>query len=365
MRLGRRGAPASSSSAQRQALHLLDHPLGVHRVAVVDDEARPRTASGARGPCGGDPPVPPRCARPAAGARPRRAASRRARDRRRRDRASRWREYLPAPQADERALAPADRGALEPVSLGGASPKTRPRVAPRCRRLAGASVDQVDAAPGALARPSALFSLDRRRARPRAPARLGPSSSRPRRERVDRQSVAERELTASTTSPTPTLARPSSAASALAHCEHVMSARWLPPRARRRAARSPRRARPGTRTPASSPRRRGAARPARAGRLAQAAGERLRIRGERLASAHDLGPRHGCRRAARPRRCSPIRSASCGRSSPSSGFIVPTSRNRAGWETETPSRSTTLTRAPRRRAARRTRWSSSRLISST
>ena len=51
--------------------------------------------------------------------------------------------------------------------------------------------------------------------------------------------------------------------------------------------------------------------------------------------------------------CRPIRSAICGRSSPSSGFIVPTSRNRAGCEIDTPSRSTTLTPAPRRRAARR------------
>ena len=36
----------------------------------------------------------------------------------------------------------------------------------------------------------------------------------------------------------------------------------------------------------------------------------------------------------------PNRSSSCGRSSPSSGFIVPTSRNRAAWRTDTPSRST-------------------------
>ena len=37
---------------------------------------------------------------------------------------------------------------------------------------------------------------------------------------------------------------------------------------------------------------------------------------------------------------SPNRSSNCGRSSPSSGFMVPTSRNREGCRTETPSRST-------------------------
>ncbi|CPB02821.1 Uncharacterised protein [Mycobacterium tuberculosis] len=37
---------------------------------------------------------------------------------------------------------------------------------------------------------------------------------------------------------------------------------------------------------------------------------------------------------------SPNRSSSCGRSSPSSGFIVPISTKRASWEWEMPSRST-------------------------
>ena len=41
-----------------------------------------------------------------------------------------------------------------------------------------------------------------------------------------------------------------------------------------------------------------------------------------------------------PRTVSPKRSSSCGRSSPSSGFIVPTSRKREACRTETPSRST-------------------------
>src|SRR5450759_1328309 len=62
---------------------------------------------------------------------------------------------------------------------------------------------------------------------------------------------------------------------------------------------------------------------------------------------------------------SPKRSSSCGRSSPSSGFIVPTRMNRDGWANDTPSRSTTLT--PIAAASRRTStmWSSSRLTSST
>ncbi len=38
----------------------------------------------------------------------------------------------------------------------------------------------------------------------------------------------------------------------------------------------------------------------------------------------------------------PKRSSSCGRSSPSSGFMVPTRMNRDGCDTETPSRSTVL-----------------------
>ena len=51
----------------------------------------------------------------------------------------------------------------------------------------------------------------------------------------------------------------------------------------------------------------------------------------------------------------PKRSSSCGRSSPSSGFIEPTSTKRAGWRWETPSRSTRVARRRRRRRAARRR----------
>ncbi len=62
---------------------------------------------------------------------------------------------------------------------------------------------------------------------------------------------------------------------------------------------------------------------------------------------------------------SPKRSSNCGRSSPSSGFMVPTRRKRAAWRTETPSRSTDdepVAAASRRES---TRWSPRRLTSST
>ena len=52
---------------------------------------------------------------------------------------------------------------------------------------------------------------------------------------------------------------------------------------------------------------------------------------------------------------SPKRSSSCGRSSPSSGFIEPTSTKRAGWRCEMPSRSTRLLAGRRRRRAARRR----------
>src|SRR5438874_4915846 len=62
---------------------------------------------------------------------------------------------------------------------------------------------------------------------------------------------------------------------------------------------------------------------------------------------------------------SPKRSSSCGRSSPSSGFIVPTRMKCDGWLNDTPSRSMVLT--PIAAASRRTstRWSSRRFTSST
>ena len=55
----------------------------------------------------------------------------------------------------------------------------------------------------------------------------------------------------------------------------------------------------------------------------------------RTTSARSPGSRDARTSTARPKR-----SSSCGRNSPSSGFIVPTSRNRAACRTETPSRST-------------------------
>ena len=62
---------------------------------------------------------------------------------------------------------------------------------------------------------------------------------------------------------------------------------------------------------------------------------------------------------------SPNRSSSCGRSSPSSGFMVPTSTNRAACSTETPSRSTVDRPIAAASSSRSTRWSCSRLTSST
>ncbi len=60
----------------------------------------------------------------------------------------------------------------------------------------------------------------------------------------------------------------------------------------------------------------------------------------------------------------PNRSSNCGRSSPSSGFIVPTSRNRAACRTETPSRSTYERPIAAASSSRSTRWSCSRFTSS-
>src|SRR6267378_2134607 len=83
-------------------------------------------------------------------------------------------------------------------------------------------------------------------------------------------------------------------------------------------------------------------------------------------SLHDALPiRVSC--IASPRTCtqSPKRSTNCGRSSPSSGFIVPTKTNRAASPAETPSRST-VTQPPAAASNRRsTMWSGSRLTSST
>jgi len=62
---------------------------------------------------------------------------------------------------------------------------------------------------------------------------------------------------------------------------------------------------------------------------------------------------------------SPNRSRSCGRSSPSSGFIEPIRTNRAGWLTDTESRSTWLRPIADASSSTSTRWSASRLTSST
>ena len=61
----------------------------------------------------------------------------------------------------------------------------------------------------------------------------------------------------------------------------------------------------------------------------------------------------------------PNRSSSWGRSSPSSGFIVPTRTNRAACSTETPSRSTVERPIAAASRSRSTRWSWSRFTSST
>lgn len=62
---------------------------------------------------------------------------------------------------------------------------------------------------------------------------------------------------------------------------------------------------------------------------------------------------------------SPNLSSNCGRSSPSSGFIVPTSKKRAACRTETPSRSTYEAPIAAASSSRSTKWSWSRLTSST
>jgi energy-coupling factor transporter ATP-binding protein EcfA2 len=60
----------------------------------------------------------------------------------------------------------------------------------------------------------------------------------------------------------------------------------------------------------------------------------------------------------------PNRSSSCGRSSPSSGFMVPTSRNLEACRSEIPSRSTLALPVAAASSRTSTIWSGSRLISS-
>ena len=62
---------------------------------------------------------------------------------------------------------------------------------------------------------------------------------------------------------------------------------------------------------------------------------------------------------------SPNRSSSCGRSSPSSGFMVPTSRKLDACRSETPSRSTLVLPVAAASSSTSTMWSGSKLISST
>src|SRR6266851_4953727 len=62
---------------------------------------------------------------------------------------------------------------------------------------------------------------------------------------------------------------------------------------------------------------------------------------------------------------SPKRSSSCGRSSPSSGFMVPTRMKREGCENDTPSLSTEFTPIAAASSSTSTMWSSRRLTSST
>ena len=100
-------------------------------------------------------------------------------------------------------------------------------------------------------------------------------------------------------------------------------------------------------------------------RLRPGGDEGGRVGVEGLPAADDLGPGRRGRSGLRTSTARPKRSRSWGRRSPSSGFMEPTSRNRAGWLWETPSRSTRFT--PEAAASRRasTRWSARRLTSST
>ena len=72
-----------------------------------------------------------------------------------------------------------------------------------------------------------------------------------------------------------------------------------------------------------------------ANRAANAAGSASKAIRLRTTSARVAGSRGAAASTVRPNR-----SSSCGRSSPSSGFMVPTSKNLAACCTDTPSRST-------------------------
>ena len=80
----------------------------------------------------------------------------------------------------------------------------------------------------------------------------------------------------------------------------------------------------------------------------------------RMTSARTSTSREACTSTV-----SPNRSSSCGRSSPSSGFMVPISTKRASWLCETPSRSMCTRPIAAASSSTSTRWSCSRLTSST
>ena len=331
---------ASSSSAKRDPLDLLDHAARRAPTSCCRRRSRRRTASGARGPCGGGPPGAPR-RRPAAahGGRAQRGVDRDVVSPRPREPVAR---VLARAPADERARAPPDRAALEPVAPAAAVEDAR-RVASTLS-TAGARSSGRRLGSSARSPPPRFFSGHLRpRARPRGRARAraasssgaGPNGSSGSRwpsassaasstssgstrlapgERRDRlRALDDRDVGAVAATPTPTT-RPAIAAVQ----------------------------RSGTRTAARSC----GARAIALGELVLLATSRAGTPSGSAANASRrriTSARAADRAAPRPRPRARCRSAICGRSSPSSGFIVPTRRNRAGWETDTPSRSTTLT----------------------
>ena len=152
------------------------------------------------------------------------------------------------------------------------------------------------------------------------------------------------------------------------------AARCAPPPGRRacRRRRTPRTApRSGAARCRAAPlvdQRAGGGDPARPGRASCVGVPRPRTRPGRLrrpAAGGSPRTRTSTSREACTSTVSPNRSSSCGRSSPSSGFMVPTSTNRASWECETPSRSMCTRPIAAASSRMSTRWSCSRLTSST
>ncbi|CAM4048086.1 hypothetical protein NOMA109596_19320 [Nocardioides marinus] len=99
---------------------------------------------------------------------------------------------------------------------------------------------------------------------------------------------------------------------------------------------------------------------AAANRATNPAGSASKASRRRTTSTRRAGSRGAATSTDRPNR-----SSSCGRSSPSSGFMVPTRTKRAGWVTENPSRSTVARPVAAASSSRSTRWSCRRLTSST